>query len=136
MSLIETDVYHILSNSDLLLDKMNEFRGHPLEGDNGIFVDEIKEDYLKFEMAPFIRINVISEINNNYQDDLSQSEDQRVQVSCWSDNSKQSEELKIIMDSLLEKNGIEQYYGSRYKDPDIDLKMSVRKYRRIEWKSR
>ncbi|CAM3291559.1 hypothetical protein [Vagococcus fessus] len=136
MSLIETDVYHILSDSQELINKMNEFRGHSLDGDNGIFVDEIKETYIKKEYAPFIRINLISEINNNYQDDLSQSEDQRVQVSCWANNSKETEELKNIIDRLLEEHNIEQFYGSRYKDPDINLKMSVRKYRRIDWKSR
>lgn len=133
MTLPETLVYRILSNNEDLNELMDEIRGGPFDKDEvikqGIFTYDIPEDYKKKEIAPFIRINPIDEAPGVFMDDDNVAEIQTVQVDFWCANASNSLSMKKLVDKILKGNGHTQYDSTRYKDPDIDLIMNVRKYR-------
>lgn len=137
MSLIEKDTYTFLSTDNELIQLMNSIRGQKFDetgrfGD-GIFIYQLPESYSKIEVAPFIRIEPVLEMEAMYFDDDNRAEEQRVQVSFWTKGADASDMLKRKIDKIMKENGLRQYDANRYHDPDIDLIMHYRKYRRYEW---
>ena len=135
---IETKVYVLLGNSDLVA-LMNSIRGKALpDGENGIFKHDIPESYRKVEHAPFLRINPIYESDFGFSDDEAMSEEQRVQISFWCKNDTQAYQIKKKLDELLKANQFMRYTANenpRYKDSDINLVMNNRKYRFFDWEN-
>ncbi|MEO1783246.1 hypothetical protein [Enterococcus diestrammenae] len=135
---IETRVYRLLSGSTELIALFDEFRGKSLTPENGIWKHDIPEMYRKKELAPFIRINPVYEGDYDYSDDVSMSEEQRVQVSFWCKTDTQAFEIKKKLDEILKPNDFTTYTvneNPRYKDADIDLLINHRKYRFFDWKN-
>lgn len=135
---IETKVYSLLSNSDLIF-LMNNIRGGYLaEGENGIFKHAIPENYRKIECAPFVRINAIYESDFGFSDDQEMAEEQRVQISFWCKNDSQAYQIKEKIDEILRRNQFARYTANenpRYQDSDIKLIVNNRKYRFFDWKN-
>lgn len=129
--LIEERTFHLL-NTSVLIQLMDEFRGNVFDEASptkkGIFQNDIPETYRKEKLAPFIRINPIDEVPGIYFDDTQFSEKQSVQVNWWCKNIEQSSKMKDVIDSLLKDGDFKQYYSNRYQDPEIKLRMNIRKY--------
>ncbi|UDM75056.1 hypothetical protein [Vagococcus fluvialis] len=132
---IETKVFKLLS-SDVILVKLLESLRHSKIDTVGIWKHEIPENYRKKEYAPFIRINPIYEADTQYADDEAMSEEQRVQISFWTDKDLDSEKIIKELDRILKNNNLTRYTANenpRYKDTDIDLLINHRKYRFFDW---
>ena len=76
-----------------------------------------------------MRIHPLDENPAFFSDDKNLAEEQTVQIDWWCENASQSEQIKKCIDRILKSNGHVQYFSKRYNDPDIKLKMNVRKYR-------
>ena len=64
------------------------------------------------------------------------SEEQRVQISFWTDKDLDSEKIIKEIDRILKNNNFTRYTANenpRYKDTDIDLLINHRKYRFFDW---
>ena len=137
MSLVEADVYKILNEDKELLSLLDSIRGGKYdetgEFGNGIFIYDLPENYTKQEVAPFVRIEPVLEQEVAYYDNENAAEEQRVQVSFWTSYHTDSNDIKKRIDMLMKNNGLRQYDANRYKDPDIDLIMHYRRYRRFDW---
>lgn len=138
MMLIEQRVYRLLNNDESLRELLDQLRGRPFDDsgeiETGIFIDDIPEAYRKEETAPFIRINPLDEFGSLFADDEAQAELQTVQVDWWCKNANHSLQIKKRIDKILLGSGMSQYYSNRYRDPEIKLKMNVRKYRYVDFK--
>lgn len=113
-------VYDILMNDENITSLINP---------NMIFMIDVPEDYQKVENAPIIRINEISD----YQEDFASNKPFTlvfsVQVDVWANNLKILESFQTALDALMSKNYWSQYSGALDKDPDIDLFRLARRYR-------
>lgn len=131
--LAEVRVYRLLSKDIELNTLFDTLRGGKFDKTGqyiqGIFLDDIPDNFKKVESAPFMRINPIDENPAIYSDDENIAEEQTVQVDWWCTSASQSLQIKKLVDKILKNNEHIQYYSKRYKDPDINLKMNVRKYR-------
>lgn len=129
--LIEERTFRLLNVPELIM-LMDDFRGDVFDSKSpsrkGIFQNDIPENYRKVELAPFIRINPVDEVPGIYFDDEQFSEKQSVQVNWWCKNITESSAMKDVIDSLLKKGDFKQYYSNRYQDPEIKLRMNIRKY--------
>lgn len=131
--LAETRAYRLLANDSELNSLFDALRGGKFDETGqyiqGIFLDDIPDNFKKVESAPFMRINPIDESPAIYSDDENLAEEQTLQIDWWCTSASQSLQIKKLVDKILKRNGHIQYYSKRYKDPDINLKMNVRKYR-------
>ena len=131
--LAETRAYRLLANDSELNSLFDALRGGKFDETGqyiqGIFLDDIPDNFKKVESAPFMRINPIDESPAIYSDDENLAEEQTIQIDWWCTSASQSLQIKKLVDKILKRNGHIQYYSKRYKDPDINLKMNVRKYR-------
>lgn len=135
---IETRVYKLLANDLELINLLRTMRKKQLTNENGIWKHDIPENYRKAEYAPFIRINPIYEGDFEFTDDVSMSEEQRVQISFWCDTDAQSYQIKNKIDDILKQHDFTRYTANenpRYKDTDIDLLINHRKYRFFDWEN-
>lgn len=132
---IETNVFKLLSSDSSLVKLLESLRTTKIDT-VGIWKHEIPENYRKKEYAPFIRINPIYEADTQYADDEAMSEEQRVQISFWTDKDLDSEKIIKELDRILKDNNLTRYTANenpRYKDSDIDLLINHRKYRFFDW---
>lgn len=132
---IETKVFKLLSRDVILVKLLESLRPSKIDT-VGIWKHEIPENYRKKEYAPFIRINPIYEADTQYADDEAMSEEQRVQISFWTDKDLDSEKIIKEIDRILKNNNFTRYTANenpRYKDTDIDLLINHRKYRFFDW---
>lgn len=132
---IETNVFKLLSSDSSLVKLLESLRLSKIDT-VGIWKHEIPENYRKKEYAPFIRINPIYEADTQYADDGAMSEEQRVQISFWTDKDLDSEKIIKEIDRILKNNNFTRYTANenpRYKDTDIDLLINHRKYRFFDW---
>ena len=132
---IETNVFKLLSSDSSLVKLLESLRPSKIDT-VGIWKHEIPETYRKKEYAPFIRINPIYEADTQYADDEAMSEEQRVQISFWTDKDLDSEKIIKEIDRILKINNFTRYTANenpRYKDSDIDLLINHRKYRFFDW---
>lgn len=140
--IIESLAFKALAADKELNSLMDSIRGKsfPQPFNQGIFTYDIPENptsYRKKELAPLVRINPIYESQYEYADDEVIAEEQRVTVDFWCASASQSDKLSERIDVVLKEAGFERYTANekpRYKDPDIDLIMNVRKYRVFDWK--
>lgn len=132
---IETKVLKLLSSDEYLVKLLESLRTAKTDA-SSIWKHEIPENYRKKEYAPFIRINPIYEADTQYADDEAMSEEQRVQISFWTDKDLDSDKIKNKIDQILKENNFTRYTANenpRYKDSDIDLLINHRKYRFFDW---
>ena len=137
----ETKAYKLLSNDDKLNELFDSYRGGKFEHGfkQGIFTYDIPEkptDLKKKDLAPFLRINTIYDAPSNYADDSYIGTEQRIVINFWCQTAAQSETIVKRIDAILTEAGFEWYTANetpRYKDNDIDLLMTVRKYRFFSW---
>ena len=137
----ETKAYKLLSNDDKLNELFDSYRGGKFEHGfkQGIFTYDIPEkptDLKKKDLAPFLRINTIYDAPSNYADDSYISTEQRIVINFWCQTAAQSDAIVKRIDAILTEAGFEWYTANetpRYKDNDIDLLMTVRKYRFFSW---
>lgn len=137
----ETKAYKLLSNDDELNELFDSYRGckfgHGFK--QGIFTYDIPEkptDLKKKDLAPFLRINTTYDAPSSYADDSYISTEQRIVINFWCQTAAQSEAIVKRIDAILTEAGFEWYTANetpRYKDNDIDLLMTVRKYRFFSW---
>lgn len=131
---IETVVFKLLNADSELTEAMNKIRGKKTPS---IFKHDIPENYRKKELAPFIRLSPVFEGDRQYADDHAMAEEQRIQISFWTENDSDSEVIKDHLDRILKEKDFMRYTANenpRYKDSDIDLLISHRKYRFFDWK--
>lgn len=137
----ETLAYKLLS-ADMELGRLfDKYRGKAFGSGfkQGIFTYDIPEkptNLKRAELAPFMRINATFDGPSHYADDEAISVEQRIVLNFWCKTAAQSEEIARRIDVVLAKGGFERYTANenpRYKDPDIDLVMNVRKYRIFDW---
>ncbi|WP_375179911.1 hypothetical protein [Enterococcus rotai] len=137
--LIEQRVYRLLNGNSQLNQLMDQLRGKPFDENDGertaIFQDDIEENFKKHELAPFLRMNPLEEKPYLHTDDEKKAEYQTIQIDWWCKNAEQSDLIKSMIDEILESNNFTQYYSDRYRDPDIKLRMNVRKYSYVEFKT-
>lgn len=131
--LAETRAYRLLADDADLNLLMDTIRGKKIDSTNvikqGIFTYTVPESFIKKEVAPFVRINPIDEEPSIYMDDESIAENQTIQIDFWCENANESEKIKRLIDKIMKRNNHTHYGSDRYKDPDIELIMNVRKYR-------
>lgn len=131
--LAEVRAYRLLSDNDELNLLMDAIRGKKIDSTGvikqGIFTYSIPDNFIKKEVAPFVRINPIDEDPAIFMDDENIAENQTIQIDFWCNSASNAEKIKRLIDKILKKNNHIQYDSTRYKDPDIDLIMNVRKYR-------
>lgn len=131
-------MYKLLSSDTNLVELLDKIRGKAFDesGDflTGVFTNDIPENYQKTDLAPFIRIEMILESESNYFGDDNYGEEQRCQVSYWTNKLGDSLKIKKRIDEIMKVNGLRQYDAGRYPDPDIKpLLFNYRKFRRTEW---
>lgn len=134
----ETIAFRILNKNTDLNTLMDTLRGKKIDPDGsieqGIFTYSIPDSFKKKEDAPFVRINPIDEDPVLFMDDDNIAERQTVQIDFWCKSASDSAEMKKLIDQIMKENNHIQYDSERYKDPDIDLVMNVRKYRIFDFK--
>lgn len=134
----ETTAFRILNNNAELNVLMDTLRGRKIDEESsveqGIFTYSIPDNFKKEDAAPFIRINPIDEDPVIFMDDDNIAERQTIQIDFWCKNASDSAALKKEIDQIMKENNHIQYDSDRYKDPDIDLVMNVRKYRVFDFK--
>lgn len=131
--LAEVRAYRFLVDNEELNLAMDEIRGKKIDSTNaikqGIFTYVIPDIFIKKEVAPFIRINPIDEDPAVFMDDENIAENQTIQIDFWCESASDSLKIKRLIDKIMKGNSHSHYDSDRYKDPDIDLIMNVRKYR-------
>ncbi|MBT2732118.1 hypothetical protein [Carnobacterium sp. ISL-102] len=131
--LAEARAYRFLVDNEELNLAMDEIRGKKIDSTNvikqGIFTYTIPDIFIKKEVAPFIRINPIDEDPALFMDDENIAENQTIQIDFWCKSASDSLKIKRLIDRIMKGNNHSHYDSDRYKDPDIDLIMNVRKYR-------
>lgn len=138
----ETLAYRLLSGDKKLNELFDGYRGSKFGGGfkQGIFTYDIPEkpsNFKKESYSPFLRINNVYDNPFYYADDNNICTEQRIVIDFWCKTAGQSDAIAQRIDAILENNGFERYTTNekpRYKDPDIDLLMNVRKYRIFDWK--
>ena len=131
--LAEARAYRFLVDNEELNLAMDGIRGKKIDSTNaikqGIFTYVIPDIFIKKEVAPFIRINPIDEDPALFMDDENIAENQTIQIDFWCKSASDSLKIKRLIDKIMKENNHSHYDSDRYKDPDIDLIMNVRKYR-------
>ena len=108
---------------------MNDTNITSLINPDMIFTLDVPEDYQKVENAPIVRINEISDYQQDFASNKPFTLVFSVQVDVWARDLKTLDNIQTALDTLMSNNYWSQYNGALDKDPDIDLFRLARRYR-------